>query len=48
MNAELSAPHSFAAPAWIHMTPSQTRIAVQARAAIFDPFSHSHICRLRR
>src|ERR1700691_1108104 len=42
MNAAPSAPQSLADPAWIHITPSQTRIAVQARAASFELLSDSH------
>jgi hypothetical protein len=32
-------PHSFATPGWIHITPSQTRIAVQTSAASLEFFS---------
>jgi hypothetical protein len=47
-NAAASAPHSLADPAWLHITPSQTRIAVQPSAASFELLSDSHTWRLAR
>jgi hypothetical protein len=35
-NAGFSAPQSLATPAWIHMIPNQTRIAVQPMALTFE------------
>jgi hypothetical protein len=48
MNPALSSPHNLAAPALIHSTPSQTRIAVQTMASSLDPFAHSQKEGLRR
>src|SRR6185437_6046602 len=48
MNPAASAPQILADPAWIHITPSQTRMAVHASAASFEVLSDSHTGRLVR